>query len=244
MCTLIVSVGQWPSCPLLVAANRDESLSRPATGPRWWPHEPFFAPRDEHAHGTWLGVTQHGMFVGLTNRFDSSNDVTRESRGALVVEALRHRSPLQLHHTLEGLSPDRFNPFHLLASDGRDTSVTWSDGRAIHQQTLGPGLHIVTERSLGGDDRARATLIRDHWQTISPDGARPGIDSLQRLLSLTRPDDPVGGVCVEIPGFDYGTRSSFVLFGLEKPQVFSADGRPDRVPLRDLTAAFALGPSP
>lgn len=241
MCTLIVSAGQWPQCPLLVAANRDESLSRPASGPRWWPGEPFFAPRDEQAGGTWLGVTRTGMFVGLTNRFQSLNEPGRESRGTIVLEALRHDSPAALHRTMGALSPKRFNPFHLLYSDGRETHVTWFDGADVHQQTLAPGVHIVTERSLGGDDRARTSLILEHWAEVSPGGALPSVDSLTSLLSLTRPDDPVGGLCVKVPGFNYGTRSSFVYLGTKKPQVFSADGRPDRTSFNDLSAAFAHG---
>ncbi len=244
MCTLIVSVGQWPSCPLLVASNRDESLRRPATGPRWWPGEPFFAPRDEQAGGSWLGLTRSGMFVGLTNRFQSKNDPSRESRGNIVLEALRHDSPASLHRALSVLSPTRFNPFHLLYSDGLETHVTWVDDEKLHQQTLGAGLHIVTERSLGGDDRARTSLIRDHWREVSPNNALPSVEALKGLLSLTRPDDPVGGVCVEVPGFDYGTRSSFLFFKSEKPQVFSADGRPDRSHFDDLSAAYSGGQRP
>ncbi len=238
MCTLIVSVGQWPSTPLLVAANRDEALTRPASGPHWWAGEAFFAPRDEQAGGTWLGLTNTGMFVGLTNRFQSSNNATRESRGTLVVEALRHESPPQLHRTLARLSPTRFNPFHLFYSDGREAFVTWSDGAAVQQQALGAGVHIVTERSLGGDDRARSSLIREHWGEASPQGALPTVAALTSLLSLTRPGDPIGGVCVEVPGLNYGTRSSFIYYGGVKPQVFSTDGRPDRTPFQDMSAEF------
>jgi len=50
----------------------------------------------------------------------------------------------------------------------------------------------------------------------------------------------VGGVWVQVPGFSYGTRS-FVFFSGEKPQVFSADGRPYQVPFDDLSEAFAAG---
>lgn len=40
--------------PLVIAANRDERLDRPASGPTRWAGEKFFAPRDEQAGGTWL----------------------------------------------------------------------------------------------------------------------------------------------------------------------------------------------
>ena len=80
MCTLIVDFQQHPDAPVVVAANRDEALDRPATGLRHWPGEPFLAPRDERAGGTWLGLTRSGMFVGVTNRFPSEKHPERTSR--------------------------------------------------------------------------------------------------------------------------------------------------------------------
>ena len=34
MCTILAAVQVWPDQPLVIAANRDEALDRPATGPR------------------------------------------------------------------------------------------------------------------------------------------------------------------------------------------------------------------
>lgn len=245
MCTLIVSVLQHRHVPLVVAANRDEVLDRPVSGPRRWPGEPFVAPRDEQAGGTWLGLTTTGLFVGVTNRFPAEKHLDRESRGALVVDALRAPSARALHASLSSLSPRRYNAFHLLYADARDAFVTWSDGAALHQQVLPPGLHVVTERSLGGDDHARTSLICDAWPRLAPAGALPSPEALQRLLALGRPDDPLGGVCVEAPAFNYGTRSALVLFRhepLRDSRLFWADGRPDRTPFverPDLIAALA-----
>lgn len=233
MCTLIVSVRQHKDVPLVVAANRDEVLDRPASGPRRWAGEPFVAPKDEQAGGTWLGLNAHGLFVGVTNRFLAEKHLDRESRGALVVDALRAGGARALHERLEGLSPRRYNAFHLLYADATDAFVTWSDGETVRQQVLEPGLHIVTERSLGGDDHARTSLIRDAWPRVSPGGALPTPEALEGLLALRRPDDPLGGVCVEAPAFNYGTRSSLVLFRAEPlshSRWYWADGRPDRAP--------------
>jgi hypothetical protein len=233
MCTLIVSFRESEAFPFFVAANRDESLTRPARGPMKWADSPFVAPRDEQAGGTWLGVTTRGMFVGVTNRFMAPTSADRESRGALVVEALRAPDAKALRAQLSSLPSKRFNAFHLLYVDATHAFVTWSDGDAVQQQELKPGVHIVTERSLGGDDRARTSLIRERWAAISPQGRVPTPAALQGLLGATRADDPLGGVTVEAPEWNYGTRSSCVFFRakeLAHSRLFWAEGRPDRTP--------------
>lgn len=237
MCTLIVSVGQYPSL-LLVSANRDELRERPASPPSHWEREDFVAPRDVEAGGTWLGLTRSGMFVGVTNRYPSQKHAGRESRGQLVVEALRARSPRALHAALQSLRVDRFNTFHLLYADHESAFVAWSDDTRIHHRELGRGLHVVTERSLGGDDQGREDIVRAAWPTLETEGGVPTPRALQRLLSTGVP----GGVCVDLPEFNYGTRSSLVLYA--KPDVtqsrwFWADGRPDQTPYVENPALMA-----
>ena len=81
MCTLALAVGVSPSLPLVVAANRDELLARPAVPPFLWPREPgaprILSPRDEVAGGTWLGLNEHALFVGITNRAGAPPDPAR-----------------------------------------------------------------------------------------------------------------------------------------------------------------------
>ena len=69
MCTLIVLHRCVPGRPLVVAANRDEFLSRPAEGPaiREGRGGRILSPLDLEAGGTWLGLNDRGVFVGLTN---------------------------------------------------------------------------------------------------------------------------------------------------------------------------------
>ncbi len=233
MCTLIVSFQQQESAPLVIAANRDEFRARPASSPRRWPGEDFVAPRDEQAGGTWLGLTRAGMFVGVTNRFPSERFVDRESRGTLVLEALRAHTARELHAQLLHLEPTRFNSFHLLYADAEAAYVTWSDGARIQHAALPPGLHVVTERSLGGDDRGRAQLIEQAWPSLPREDGVPSAKGLEALLATPRSDDPAGGVCVDLPAFDYGTRSALVLFvapDLRNSRWYWAEGRPDRTP--------------
>src|ERR1700691_1210480 len=114
MCTLAVAVGVSPSIRLVVAANRDEMLARPAVPPFLWPGAPrVISPRDEVALGTWLGLNEHGLFVGVTNRAGAPPDRSLRSRGILVAESLRARSAAALHARLADLDPRAYNPFHL-----------------------------------------------------------------------------------------------------------------------------------
>ena len=70
VCLLVLLFGVDPDAPLVVAANRDERLDRPAVamtvlaegGPR------ILGGRDNKAGGTWLAVNEYGVVAGLTNR--------------------------------------------------------------------------------------------------------------------------------------------------------------------------------
>ena len=239
MCTVVLQVEGGGR--LWVAANRDESLVRPATGPRRWPNTSFVAPRDEVGLGTWLGLNAHGLFVAVTNRFGAEKDERRESRGKLVVEALGAASAPALHAHLAALTPERFNAFHLVYSDGETCFVTWNDGKELHQDQLGLGLHVVTERSFGSvpmlrvagalhREPERVRFIRARLAELGP---TPSAEALQHLLGTYRAEAPLDSPCVHLPDFGYGTRSSLVLF--KEPKVEDsewrwAEGPPDRTP--------------
>ncbi len=245
MCTLIAAFHLFPRWPLVIAANRDEHLDRASSPPRIWPGNPrFIAPRDDVAGGTWLGLNERGLFVGVTNRFGVPRDERRQSRGKLVVEALAQSSAGSLHGRLAALPADRFNAFHLFYADKSAAYVTWSDGEKLHQEELAPGLQIVTERSLGGDDHARTELIRSNWHQVNPSNASE--DELANLLRLHAPE-PVGGTCIHAPAFNYGTRSSAILFlddSVAASRLFWAEGNPCTtayVPQTELISQLARG---
>lgn len=148
MCTLVVASHVLPDRPLVVVANRDEQLDRASSPPFRW-NEGFFAPRDEVAGGTWLGVNDHGVFVGITNRYLGGRDAARASRGELVVRALGLSSARAIHDAMRDVDPARYNGFHLVYADERDVLATFADGTTLAQVALGKGLHAITERSFG-----------------------------------------------------------------------------------------------
>lgn len=231
LCTLIAAFHVLPRWPLAVAANRDEHLDRASSPPRLWPGNPsFVAPRDDVAGGTWLGLNKRGLFVGVTNRFGVPRDPRRESRGTLVLEALAESSPQSLHRRLAALSPARFNAFHLFYADRSRAYVTWSDGGELKQAELPPGVQIITERSLGGDDHARTELIRSRWRELDPD--RIDEEDLGGLLRL-HAADAIGGTCIHAPAFNYGTRSSAIVLLADTTaasRMLWAEGNPCSVP--------------
>jgi uncharacterized protein with NRDE domain len=253
MCTLAVAVRPAPGVPLWVAANRDEALARPSTGPEAWPGPPrLLAPRDVQAGGTWLGLNAHGLFVGVTNRFAAPHHPHRASRGHLVLEALRAPSAAALHASLAALPPDRHNAFHLLYADRHSAHVTWSDGERLTRADLEPGLHVLSERSFAGAEAPRDAWVREAWAEGRGAGGEPDAGALMRLLGTHAPEGvaPLDRPCVHLPGVPYGTRSSLVLrlgAGWEDTRLWWAEGPPCTAPFRDLSPRVreALGaPAP
>ena len=206
MCTLVLVVPS-PGGVLQVAANRDEFLARPASAPERSADGRWLAPRDLQAGGTWLGVNAAGLFVGVTNRSAGPRDTSRRSRGLLVLDALESPDAAGLHRRLGTLDPAAYNGFHLAYADGSSAGLTWSDGSVLRQERLGPGVHVLTEQSLGaGDDGARRRLVEER---VEPEGVL-GVEGWLALLSWHGPE-PRAGTCVHADGVGYGTRSAFVL---------------------------------
>jgi uncharacterized protein with NRDE domain len=234
MCTLVVAAHVLADRPLVVVANRDEALDRASSPPFRWT-EGFVAPRDDVAGGTWLGVNDHGVFVGITNRYLGGRDATRASRGEIVVRALAKSSARAVHDAMRDIDPARYNGFHLVYADERDVLATFADGAALAQASLGRGLHAITERSFGaGDDSKRLARIRAAWTRRAQTG-------LEKLLTEHDEADPLAATCVHYPPLNYGTRSAMVLersAGAHATWLMRwAEGPPCVTPFRD-----TLGP--
>ena len=166
MCTLVLL--QRPGELLAISGNRNEMLSRPSSGPRV--ENGVLAPRDDLAHGSWLGLNRHGLFVCVTNRRDAMVDPGRRSRGLLVLEALQAQTARGLHQALQELRGDRHNGFHLIYADLRDAFVTWSDGKSVRQTALAPlRVQVVTERSFGAGEGAREKSVAQAFERLEPD---------------------------------------------------------------------------
>src|ERR1700752_3288225 len=106
--------GMVPDAPLIVAANRDERLDRPAVPmtvlrerqPR------ILGGRDELAGGTWLAGHEHGVVAGLTNQPSlGGRDPSKRSRGELPLAFASYASAAEAVRAVPaGLDPARYNP--------------------------------------------------------------------------------------------------------------------------------------
>lgn len=181
MCTLIVLHRCIPGRPLVVAANRDEFLARPAEGPaiREGRSGRILAPRDLAAGGTWLGLNDRGVFVGLTNLrpaiLDDPNPdapaVAKpglRSRGEVVMAALETGSAVEAAEMLGELEIGAYNAFQLLVADEREASLTVYRERP-EIIALEPGVHVignVDDRS--GVDVGMGTDVGQETATREP----------------------------------------------------------------------------
>jgi uncharacterized protein with NRDE domain len=219
MCTLAAYVGVSSDVPLLVAANRDEFFERPSAEPGLIASDPWvFAGQDLNAGGTWFGVNEHAMVVGLLNRRRPHGpDPTRRSRGLLCLEILQTRSPRAAADRLRGLAGDAYNSFNLLVADAQHAFVATNPGGQMHVDLLPPGVHLLTNLELNDPTCPRiaksAQLFRAVTVPPAPQLASV-VPALRAILSdHTTALDPraptIDTLCVHLPG--YGTRSSSIV---------------------------------
>jgi uncharacterized protein with NRDE domain len=228
VCTLVLLLK--PGELIAASGNRNELLARPASGPRI--HDGILAPRDEAAHGTWLGLNRHGLFACVTNRHGAMIDAGRRSRGLLVRDALQAGSARELHEQLKALKGDLHNGFHLVYSDLREAFVTWGDGQKCTQLQLTPDeLHVVTERSFGAGEGQRERDAYAAFKELKPDV------HAWRAPMTTHAPEPLESACVHADAYGYGTRSSMqLLLRPESAQMLWTDGHPCVNAPRDLSA--------
>lgn len=243
MCTLIFAWQVFEDVPLLVAANRDEAVSRPSQPPEWrdWETQTL-APKDEAADGTWFGVNDHGVFVALTNRWLDVDIEGDRSRGLLVRDALGAESAQEAVRTVEQDVDDRtYDGFFLVAAD-RSGAFLVESGPQRQVTPLQPGVHVVVNvgadgqytiperrREIGQKQAANADSI------ITETRPEPGEDP-QRWLG--RASEILGdheyGVCIHRDGF--GTKSASRLTVADEAVRYEfAPGPPCETPFESVT---------
>jgi len=241
MCTLAVYVRHLPAFPLVVAANRDEFLTRPATAPLLLTDAPrIVGGRDLLAGGTWLAISERGLVAGLLNRRTAEPPVaTKRSRGLLLLETLAGGSAADAARALAAIDPRAYNAFTLLVADADTALAAMNRPDGMHLTPLEPGVHVLT--NLDVDDPTCPKRTRSHERfagagdAFRADGDVGAFrDALRAVLSDhttaldPRLPDALGSLCVHTETF--GTRCSSLLFLDERRrwQHWFADGPPCR----------------
>lgn len=158
MCTIVILKNYLQSYPLAIAANRDELLDRPSEPPQLR-EETILAPKDLQRGGSWIGVNNAGMFVGLTNRRAVISEPGRISRGDLVMNILRHTSVENaLQNYVSRLDGSKFNGFNLAMVDQNHAYLVMGSGQKLDILPMEDGLWAITNHGVG---RKNAT---NNWQ--------------------------------------------------------------------------------
>jgi uncharacterized protein with NRDE domain len=233
--------------PLLVAANRDEHYDRPSAAPQvlLGPHK-ILAGRDLRVGGTWLGVNEHGLVVGILNRRLNGVEPTRtsaRSRGLLCMDLLALRSASDGRDFIAA-HDQQYNPFTVMFADRDAAFVAYNVGPELITRPLDRSLHVFSSaaevdlHSIKAD-RAREKFARalvgqdaDHFRTAD------WIAPLQPVLSDHSLDnasaDPGDAICVHRDSS--GTVSSSIIaysLSASRFEMFHCAGPPCQNPFAD-----------
>jgi uncharacterized protein with NRDE domain len=240
MCTLIVLHRCFSQAPLVLAANRDEYLDRPAEKPalRQSGNRRVLAPRDLQAGGTWLGLNDARLLAALTNRPCKAPDLSLRSRGLVVFEALREASARDAIAAIGTLPERAYNPFNFFVSDGRVAFAATYEGK-LRVTELEPGPHVIGNAD--PDDRTVPKIARSlaRAERIAAGDVDDALDSLAQVCRSHEGDGargPLDDTCIHAGG--YGTRSStLVRLGADASRdVFRhAEGAPCQTEYENLT---------
>jgi uncharacterized protein with NRDE domain len=223
MCTLALYFQAFHDYPLLVAANRDEHFDRPSTPPAIYHSSPrIVAGKDLRAGGTWFGVNEYGLMVGILNRRTDGAVLPANlarSRGLLCLALLRSESAQAANQFLSS-DDGRYNPFTVVFADRITAFVAYNEGQKIIIQPLDPGLHVFSSAATLDLTSAKADRAYQRFASLltesqpPPDPSRQWLPELQEILAdhslRDGSDDPGDAICVHRE--NSGTVSASVAF--------------------------------
>jgi uncharacterized protein with NRDE domain len=143
MCTVIIANHHHKDFPLVIAANRDKDYNRPSSPVQILDKNPLIlGGRDKLSGGTWLAVNEHSLFVAITNQGDRNPKF--ESRGLIVLEALKKKTIGELLSFVEEINPAKYNKFNIIF--GNNKEIYLGHSYLLHSMVIKEmpnGVHIV-----------------------------------------------------------------------------------------------------
>ncbi|WP_280586263.1 NRDE family protein [Halorubrum sp. Boch-26] len=260
MCTLTLAWRAFGDAPIALAANRDEALDRRADPPAV--REPaggdgvrYVAPRDAEAGGTWIGLSESGVTVAITNRWLDADREGDRSRGLLVRDCLEADSAEAAVRTVErDLEARSYDGFNLVLADADAAFYLSYDGR-LGVTRFDPGVHVVgnvggvtngverfavpeRRREFGAE---RVDSARRIAAELVPEPGESGSAWLDRASAVLT--DHEYGACLHGDGF--GTRSftriRTSVDPAETPEFAYADGPPCETPAEPVSIPPGFG---
>lgn len=228
--------------PVLVAANRDEHYDRPSAGPHLWSANPsVIAGKDLLAGGTWLGVNEHGLLVGILNRRangepDPLLKSHARSRGLLCLDLLSFNSAdaacafINRHEEI-------YQPFTVVFVDPSEAWIAHNSRQKIETDKLDQGVHVYSsaaDYSVRSEKLDRAQLQFSGIVQGLPSNCSDKAVWVRELHTVLGDHstgngsaDPREAICVH--GDISGTVSSTIIFYSQPEQrfyTFNCPGRP------------------
>lgn len=237
MCLLAIQYKSVAEAPILVAANREEFYDRPSSAPSIQSGKPrALCGIDQQAGGTWLGVNQHGLFVGACNRRKMNRPIAPRSRGLLCRELLRASSAqAAVDMAMEALNNDEYDGVNFVVADSRGG---WAihGGDDINAQQLEEGLNLIGGGDLN-DSRDERVKLAHRLLTLQT------LDSAVKFLAVAskvfaRPAAAPGRPGMVMEGREWGTVSSTLIALGKKPRdaIYQfAGGAPTKTPYEDFS---------
>ena len=178
MCLVVLSLGEHPDYPLILAANRDEFYARPTRDANWWPDKPdVVGGRDLQAGGAWLAAHRGGRFATVTNFGEARRPEPRQlSRGLLVTGFLD--SDMAPADYLGAIDGDAYAGFNLIVGDSN--GVAYLSNRDDGVRELVAGTYGLSN-----------TLLDGPWHKIERSKKRM-LDLVSKGAPLAIVADPAG----------------------------------------------------
>lgn len=233
MCLIAFAIGASERWPLVIAANRDEFLSRPTLPLARWRTDAgseVISGRDLRAGGTWMGLTPGGRLAMLTNVREVSRVAGERSRGELVTRWLE--GGMDVGQFMASTDSTAYGTFNLVLGDFQSSSgPSWhwlsnQPGLDWQARELGPGLYGLSNGALDTPWPKTVALKRAMQNALESSSEEELQVSLwSALQDRQRASDPhlprtgvplpleraLSSVFVDFPEHGYGTRSSTVL---------------------------------
>lgn len=226
-----------PEAPILAAYNREEPLDRICPAPSIQSGKPrLLASLDQHSGGTYLGVNQDGMFVGVVRRKKRPNPLATRSRGALAREMLKCNSAQHaVDFALEELHSGLYGGANFCVAD-QDGGWVVHAGNDIDVVELEQGLCVVSDRDVNDPRDERAAMARRLLTLQTLDSPVKFLAIASKVLART-PTAP-GRPSMVVREKDYGTVSSTLISLGKKPRdaIYQyANGSPDQSKFEDFS---------
>jgi uncharacterized protein with NRDE domain len=221
VCTVVLLIRPGHAWPLILAANRDESVDRAWDPPAaWWPeYASVVAGRDRTAGGTWMGVNSRGLTAAVLNRPGSLGPAQgMRSRGELPLRALAEPSATAAVNAIVALDSGLWRGFNLVIADRDGATFIRGVGHGHPSaHALPPGVSMITAHDPNDQESPRVArhLARfrnaaapepghwDEWQAILADQSGPAGEQINvsprggfgtvcsSLLAIPAAGDPV-----------------------------------------------------